>query len=439
MNSQKAIKQKSINGVKWTSIATVSIALAQLLKVAILTRFLTKSDFGLVAIIMFILAFTSLFTSMGLSSSILHFQNIKKNEYSSIYWLNLLFSLIVYFLIIFISPYVAEFYDEERLREFIPIMGIIVVISAIGRQFTIIEQKHFNFRTISLIEFGSSFVSLISASFLAVFNYGIYALIYSAILQHLFANFFFLVIGYRRNKIQLHFSLKETKPFLRIGIYQVGGQVVNYFNRDVDLLIIGKFFGSEVLGGYSLAKQLVSRPSQIVNPIINKVSAPMLANIQRSTIDLKRYYLKVMNIVSTFNFTIYILVIIFAEPIVRVLYGDRYLDIVVFVQILSIYMYFRAIVNPVGSLLIATGRTDLDFYWNIISAIIIPIGVLMASFVSVKLVAWTITIISLSLIIPAWYIMIRRLTESTLSEYIRSIVPRFRLIYKISISALNKK
>ena len=90
----------------------------------------------------------------------------------------------------------------------------------------------------------------------------------------------YFIYGLKKYGLLLHFNYKETEPFLKIGIYQVGGQVVNYFNRDLDILIIGKFFSQDILGGYSLAKQLVSRPAQIINPILSKVASPALAKFQ---------------------------------------------------------------------------------------------------------------------------------------------------------------
>ena len=89
----------------------------------------------------------------------------------------------------------------------------------------------------------------------------------------------------------MHFRLNETRDFLKIGMYQVGGQIVNYFNRDLDILIIGKFFPSDVLGGYSLARELVRRPAAFILPILNKVGAPTLSKINTDSAKLKEYYL----------------------------------------------------------------------------------------------------------------------------------------------------
>ncbi len=120
------------------------------------------------------------------------------------------------------------------------------------------------------------------AVYLAVNGYGIYSLIYSYLLQYTISNIGLFILGLSKYGLQFHFKIADTIPFVKVGGYQVGSQVINYFNRDLDILIIGKFFPTEALGVYSLAKQLVMRPMQILNPIVMKVASPTLALIQNS-------------------------------------------------------------------------------------------------------------------------------------------------------------
>jgi len=419
------IKKQTISGVKWTTVSTIFLAVTQLLKISVLARFLDKTDFGLMALVMFVLGFTNLFVDMGLTSAILHKQGITKNEYASLYWINFLFSALLYIIVCSITPFVADFYNQPELIKLIPLMALTIVFSAFGRQFKVIEQKELNFKFISLVDVVSSVISLVSAVGLAYYGYGVYSLVYSVILLQILSNIVFLIQGIKRIGIKFHFVLAETKPFLKIGIYQVGGQIINYFNRDLDVLIIGKFFGAEILGGYSLAKQLVYRPAQMINPILTKVGAPVLAKFQGNINELKKNYLKLLNIVSSLNFVIYLGIIIFAKYIVLVLYGQGFEDITILVQILSIYMYFRSLGNPVGSLVIATGRTDLEFYWNLFTLAIIPIVIYTASQVSIIAVTISLSVLMMVLTIPGWYFMIRKMIGVSLKEYLANFIPKY--------------
>jgi len=424
-----SIRKQAIQGVKWTTLSTIFLAVTQLLKISVLARFLDKTDFGLMAIVVFVLGFTDLFIDMGLTSAILHKQNISKNEYASLYWINFLFSFLLFAVIWFITPLVSTFYNEKELNILIPLMALTLLFSAFGRQFKTIEQKELNFKFISLVDIVGSVISLVFAVILAYYGYGIYSLVYSSILLQIISNIAFLIQGIKRIGIKLHFVFAETKPFLKIGIYQVGGQIMNYFNRDLDILLIGKFFGSEILGGYSLAKQLVFRPAQIINPILTKVGAPVLAKFQNNIEALRKNYLKLLNIISTVNFIIYLVIIVFAKYIVLILYGQGFDDIVIIVQILSVYMYFRSLGNPAGSLIIATGKTDLGFYWNSLVLLIMPIIIYTASQFSIVIVAISLSVAMVFLTIPAWYFMIRKMINVGLREYLVSFVPSVK-IYK---------
>jgi len=428
-----SLKKRAIQGVKWTTISTISLAVAQLLKISVLARFLDKTDFGLMAIVVFVLGFTNLFVDMGLTSAILHKQNITKKEYASLYWINFAFSALLFAIVWLISPFIANFYKEPELSQLIPLMALTLIFSSFGRQFKVIEQKELNFKFISLINIVGSVISLVFAVWLAAENYGVYALVYSAILLQIITNTAFLIQGIKRIGIKFHFNFAETKPFLKIGIYQVGGQIINYFNRDLDILIIGKFFGAEILGGYSLAKQLVQRPTQIINPILTKVGTPVLAKFQNNIEQLKANYLKLLNIISTVNLIIYLGVIVFAKYIVLILYGQGFEDIVIFVQILSVYMYFRSLGNPIGSLVIATGRTDLEFYWNLFTLSFMPIIIYTASQFSIVIVTISISVAMVLLTIPAWYFMIRKIIRVGLKEYLFNFLPSrkyFKLYFK---------
>ncbi|MEQ9583500.1 MAG: MOP flippase family protein, partial [Arenibacter sp.] len=318
-----SIKKEALSGVKWTTLSTIILAISALLKISVLARFLDASDFGLMALITFVLGFMDLFMDMGLTSAILHKQNIKKEEYSSLYWLNVGFSFLLFVLILLISPFIANIYNEPELNKLMSIAGLAIIFSAVGRQYKTIFQKDLKFKKIAIIDITVIIIALISAIIFAVKGFGVYSLVFSALIQYALGNLTYFILGNHDQPLMFHFNYKETEPFLKIGVYQVGGQVVNYFNRDLDVLIIGKFFGSELLGGYSLAKQLVYRPAQVLNPIFTRVASPILAKFQTNILVLKKNYFKLLNLIISVNIPIYLSVIAFAPWIVSILYGPN--------------------------------------------------------------------------------------------------------------------
>ena len=420
------INKKAFSGVKWTTLSTIILAVSALLKISVLARFLDASDFGLMALVTFVLGFMDLFMDMGLTSAILHKQNINRKEYASLYWLNVVFSFFLFLLIVFLSPYIAHFYNEPELDNLIPITGLAIILSASGRQYKTILQKHLEFKKIAIIEIISVIVALILAIIMAMRGFGVYALVYSALTQYAIANVVYFILGNYSQRLLLHFNYMETKPFLKIGLYQVGGQVVNYFNRDLDVLIIGKFFGSELLGAYSLAKQLVFRPAQVLNPIFTRVASPILAKFQSNVLILKKNYFKLLNLIISVNIPIYLSVIVFTPWIISILYGPNFVGIITLVRILSFYMLFRAIGNPIGSLVIATGRTDLEFYWNLITLIVMPISVVIGAQFSLEGVAISLTIAMCIMLFPSWLFLVNKLLGATFKEYLMALIPKWK-------------
>ena len=415
-----SIREQAISGVKWTTVSTITLTVVNLLKISVLARFLDKSDFGLMALVTFVLGFMNLFMDMGLTSAILHRQEISKKEYASLYWINIFFSILLVGLIILLSPLIADFYDEPELKILIPLMSISIMLSALGRQFRTVEQKELHFKYLGVVDIISAICGLVTGVVLAVLDFGVYALVFGSLVIYAVSNIIFFVKGLYRSGMLFHFNYIEAKPFLGIGIYQVGGQIINYFTRDFDVLIIGKIMGTEVLGGYSLAKQLVRRPLQILSPIITKVGVSIFPKYQNDHNALRRYFTKLINFYASISSLVWGSIAILAPYLVIVFYGREYLSIVPYVQLFSILIYLRNMGGVVGILVITTGRTDYEFYWNILISLITPLAIFIGAQFSVQMIIILMAFSQLFLLIPGWYFFYKRLINLDFLPYIKS-------------------
>ena len=117
-----------LGGMKWTTLSSSFVAFSSIIKISILSRFLDKSDFGLMAIALFIISFTNLFVDLGITSAVLHKKKIKSHELSSLYWLNLFISFFLFILISLSSYFIAELYSENSLKVILPIMTITFIM-----------------------------------------------------------------------------------------------------------------------------------------------------------------------------------------------------------------------------------------------------------------------------------------------------------------------
>ncbi|KAA6334397.1 Teichuronic acid biosynthesis protein TuaB [termite gut metagenome] len=414
------LKEKAISGAKWTSMATVVVVLIQVFRLMILTRFLDKEEFGIVAIITFILGLTYTFSDIGFSVAIMHTKHIDDKEFSSLFWSQFLIFSLIYIALSFSAPWIASFYNEVSISYLMPIALIDLVLSGIGKLYDTVLQKTMQFKKIALRNIISAFCSVLVALILAVHGFGIYSMIISTLSQTLINNLWNFLLGQQQYKIKLFCSISKIKPFFRIGIYQTGTQIIDYFCSKLDILIIGKFFGSEILGVYSLAKELVLKLVLIINSIVNKVALPILSYNNDNNHFLRTQYCKIINFLSLINFPINTFLCIFSYHIVFLLYGQKYSDVAPLVSILSIYGIMLSIGNPVGNITIAKGRTDISFKYVLLRSIISIVLITISSFYSIRIVAWSQVIMMIILFAIAWRMIIYRLIQLPILNYIKS-------------------
>jgi O-antigen/teichoic acid export membrane protein len=427
------MKAKFISGLKWTSTSMVLVNIMQIVQIAILARFLTPSDFGLMAIIMIIVSFSQAFLDMGISSAIIHKQEISHNQLSTLYWINIFMGIFIFIIFYYLNHTIVLFYNEPRLEDLLYLVSFIFLIKPFGQQYMVLLEKDLRFQDIAKIDIFTKFISFIVSIVLAYNDYGVYALVYATLSSILFQTFYFVIIGLKIHIPKFVLNIKEVMFFLKFGMYQMGERAINFVNGEIDVIIIGKVLGIEALGIYSIAKQLIMKPAQIFNPIVTRVSFPMMSIIQDDIEKLKNTYLKMINYLSTFNFYAYMLLILLAPQIVSILYGDKWLEAIPIIQVLSLYGAIRSTSNPVGALLMAKGKAKLGFYWNLGLFFYIPVGIYFFSQYGLMGLSWGIVFLHTSAVIPEWYFLIYPLCKAKFTEFHWQIVKPFMISLSIGL------
>jgi len=263
---------------------------------------------------------------------------------------------------------------------------------------------------------------------LAKNGYGVFSLVYSTLIASAIANIVFLIVNVRVHPICFHFNYKELNPFLKIGSYSVGGQFISFFSTDIDILIVGKMLGPGPLGIYSLSKQILLKVYSILNSTITNVLTPLMSVTQSDKSKLKLYYLKVTFMLSNLNIPIYLLIIILAKEILIILYGSKYVEANLILSFLAISYCINAVSNPVGSLQIATGRTDIGLRWAIFSLLITPLVIYFSSLANINTVAFSRALLSFVMIIPMWWMQLKPMANIRLGEYFAQFIKPYLLL-----------
>ena len=421
-------------GMAWTTLSIAVRSVVSLLQVSILTRFLDKSEFGLIAIATLFIGFTQIFLDLGISSGILHKQNITAKQYSSLFWLNIFTGLLLTIILIALSPIIARAYNDSSLVKILSLLSLTVLFASIGSQHKTVQQKEMRFKFIALIEIISSILTMGLAVFLAIYGYGVYSLVYSTLFNAIISNLMFLIIGLcNDNNIRFYFKLHETFPFLKIGVFSIGSQVLDYLSREIDIIFISAAFGKDVLGVYSLCKKLVLALYSTINPIITKVLTHLLAKIQEDKSKVKNVFYNLVETLSLTNFPIYFLVSIFSTGILYYLYGEQYIEGASILSILSIYYGYLSKGNPIGSLQIALGRTDSGFYWTIFRIILSTVAVYIGSLFNIEILVLCLLIMTILSSPLSWRITIYPLIGGRFKEFFLLSFKPFILILFVSI------
>lgn len=415
----------AIKGVAWSSVSMIIRSVVSLLQVSILTRYLDKAEFGIVAICTLFIGFSQIFLDLGFSVGIIHKQNITSQQYSSLFWLNIFSGILITGGLCLFAPVVAKAYDEPSLVKILSLLSFSVLFSSLGNQHRTVQQKQMRFKYISIIEIVTSLMTLVVAILLVTNNYGIYSLIYSTLFNILLSNLLFFCIGmYKDRNISFHFSLTDTYPFLKIGIFSVGTQIFDYFSREIDVILISITLGKETLGVYSLCKKLVISVYSAITPILTKVLAPTFAHIQNDINYVRKIYYDVVESIAIVNFPIYFLISIFSYGIIRFLYGNSYTDSTMVLSLLAIYYGFLSTGSPVGSLQTALGRTDTGFYWTILRILFNIFAIYIGSRFNIEGIIISLFLVALCTKPISWRITVRPLIKGHFMEYMmKSVIP----------------
>ena len=411
------IKEKTIKGVKWSTVITFANASLQALQYVILARLLEPSAFGLMGIVITIITFSQLFLDMGISNAIIHKQEITKNQLSTLYWLNVFAGFITFAMICIIAPIIANFYNEPVLKQLLVLAGIYFIITPFGQQFRVLLQKDIRFFELAKIEITGRVISTIASAFLAYKGYGAYALVYGFLAGTIIQTIQCLNLGLKEYGLKFAIKIVEIKEFLMFGFYQVATNTVNYFAFQIDTLLIGKLLGMDALGIYTIAKQIIMYPAMLINPTLTKVTFPSMAKVQHDMIYLKRIYLKSLNYLCLLNFPIYTFIFFFSNEIVLTLLGSRYNQAIDVIKILAIYGAIISTGNPVGTLILAKGKASLAFWWTLFVSIYLCVSVFVGSFWGIMGISFSLLFLQMSLVIPNWFFLVKPLCGAKFIEY----------------------
>ncbi len=380
------LKDKTILGAIWSFIDRIGNSFLQIILMLILARILDPKDFGTIGMLIIFSSISRIIVEAGFSVALIRKQDCKQILYSTVFYLNLILSVLIYIILFILSPFIADFFNLPELTEISKYYFLIIPLYSLSVIQYVILQKDLNFKKYASISLISLFISGIVAIILAYFQFGVWSLIWQAILQKAIVSF---LLWYRcKWRPMLSFRISSLKDIWNFSLNSFLTSILIAFFNNLYAIIIGKFYKVTELGFYTQAKQITTMPNVTLISIIQRSIFPSLSRLQNNNIELKKTYIRVVRMLLFIIAPIFIGVFVVAEDLIIVVLGEKWLGALNFVKILSLVAVFQPYINLSHSLLKITDQTGKLLRIEMIRRIMITITLIATSFYSIEIILY---------------------------------------------------
>lgn len=422
MNDNK-IKDTIISSISWSAFAHFIKQFITFIIGIILARLLTPEDFGLIAMIVVFTGFANLFTDFGFGSAIIYEQSEDQELLSSIFWIVISVGFLLTTCGILLSPLIAYFYQNSILKPLTMLLCLNFIFNSLNSIPNSILQKNFKFRELANISISTTVIGGLIGIYLAIKGYGVWSLALSTVIGSL-TNSIFLLINCKWRPT-FTFNYQKLQKVLSFGSNLVGHRIINYWARNIDNLLIGKYIGASSLGIYNRAYNLMRLPVQQISQVLSRAMFSSFSKIKDDKLLIKEIYLKSISIIALVSFPLMLGLLAISDMFIISLYGEKWKDVIPIIKIFCIIGLTHSIETTTGWIYLSQGKTDWQFRWEIYASTVKTIGIIIGIKWGIIGVAYGYTISSLVFILYPGFKIPGSLINLKFSEVVRSVIKIF--------------
>lgn len=354
---------RAVSGVLWSAGSRLGQQLVQFGVSVVLARLLVPRDFGLVAEVIVFTSFAWVLVDFGFSAALIQREELEERHVSSAFWLNVAVGLALTAAAIGASPGVAAFYHEPRLRNLTIALAFSFALGSLGIVQGTLLERALNFRRLAVITITATVLAGAAGIAAAVSGLGAW----SIVLEGLIATGLRSAIlwGASSWRPRLKVDSKAVRELWGFSANLAAFNSVNFWARNADNLLIGRFVSPASLGVYSRAYSLMLIPLNQVTSTISVAMYPALARLQGDRERLREAYLRLVGMVAFVSFPLATGLFVAARPFVLTLFGERWIGVVRILQILCVPLLVQSVGSTVGLIYQTCGRTDWLFRWGV--------------------------------------------------------------------------
>ncbi len=330
-----SIKKKFISGVVWESVGRFSSLGIQFIVTILIARVLSPADYGTIGLLTFFIALGQIFLNSGFSQALIQKKEADENDFSTVFFLNIILGAVAYLFLYFISPYIASFYKLSDLTDYARVLFLIIPINSFGLIQNVIIQKELTFKKTATASIVSALFSGVVGIGMAYSGFGIWALVWQQISLH--ASKTLLYIIQRRWVPKFIISINAVKEMLAFSMNLMGHSIVNTTMKNIYTLIIGKYFSIAQVGYYNQATKFEEISSSTISGIVMNVSFPALVLRKDEPLLLRAAYSKIFSTTIFFVAPTMVFLMIVGEPLFRLLLTEKWLPAVPYLRLLCLY------------------------------------------------------------------------------------------------------
>lgn len=369
------LKEKTVSGFTWNLVGQAIIYVVALSGTVIMSRLLGPAVFGLFGMLTVFSSLASLLVGFGLSQAIVQNQSLNQRDLSSIFWINLLLGSAIAVVFFLCSGPIAVFYAQPELSDVSKVFSLIFFIYGCSSVPLGLLSQRLQFKELVISQLVAAILSYVAGITSAYLGWGVWSLVLQNIINHLV----YVLVNYYFAKWRPDFSFTRATPqkIAKFSRNFLPSQLLDFLSLNMDILLVGKYFGKTDLGYYGRATALVQLPVNSLGMIFNRTFFSVFAALQNDRPTFSKSYLRAVKMLTLVVMPILVLTAVLAEKIVLFLFGVEWSEMTPFVRILAIGAAVGSYNSFNDSVLTSQGRTDLLLRINAVEKIILIIGVVL--------------------------------------------------------------
>lgn len=363
-----SLKKKTASALIWNLIDKVGTQIAYFITGIILADLLSVSDFGLVGMLSIFIFLSTIFIDGGFSSALIRKQNTTDRDYSTVFYLNMGVSILLYLILFFLAPWIAGYYNQPELVPVSRVIFLSLIFNSAGIIQNALYAKMINFKVQTITNIISIVFSGGIALLMAWKGFGVWAIVYQTVsLSIIKAGLLWIVSSWRP---RLVFDMECVKSLFGFSSYLLLSQLIGAV-QSIYPMVLGRHFSVNAVGFYTQAQKMSDMAISTLNTPIQSALYPVLSSINDEQERLTNAFRKTVHFACFIAFLFLPMLAITARPFLLIILGEKWYNSIDFLQILSICGIFSIITSLVNNFLRVIGNSKGLFLVETVKAIIV--------------------------------------------------------------------